>query len=124
MKVVKLRLNCNLYCKSQEKNPGFVFLHYFLNLSASTTPYLYPVWNVYITEYENNAAIPTPNRNPVINLLKFVLSYDVNRCVKPSIIIGIIIITAVINDGHQSQNSKMLEIIPASSPVHLAHIGN
>ena len=71
---------------------------------------------MYTTEYENNAAIPTPNRNPVINLLKFVLSYDVNRCVKPSIIIGI---TAVINDGRQNQNSKMLEIIPVSSPVHL-----
>ena len=79
---------------------------------------------MYTTEYEYYAAIPTPNRNPVINLLKFVLSYDVNRCVKPSIIIGIIIITAVINDGRQNQNSKMLEIIPVSSPVHLAHIGN
>ena len=124
LKVVKLRLNCNLYCKSQEKNPGFVFLRYFFNLIASVTPYLYPAWNVYITEYENNAAIPTPNRNPVINLLKFVLSYDVNRCVKPSIIIGIIITTAAINEGRQNQNSKMLEIIPASSPVHLAHIGN
>ena len=100
------------------------FLRYFLNLIASVTPYLYPAWNVYITEYENNAAIPTSNRNPVVNLLKFVLSYDVNRCVKPSIIIGIIITTAAINEGRQNQNSKMLEIIPASSPVHLAHIGN
>lgn len=124
LKAVKLRLNCNLYCKSQEKILALFFLRYFFNLIASVTPYLYPAWNVYITEYENNAAIPTPNRNQVINLLKFVLSYDVNRCVKPSIIIGIIITTAAINDGRQNQNSKMLEIIPASSPVHLAHIGN
>ena len=100
------------------------FLRYFLNLIASVTPYLYTAWYVFLTEYENNAAIPTPNRNPVMNLLKFVLSYDVNRCVKPSIIIGIIITTAAINEGRQNQNSKMLEIIPASSPVHLAHIGN
>ncbi len=124
LKAVKLRLNCNLYCKSQEKILALFFLRYFFNLIASVTPYLYPAWNVYITEYENNAAIPTPNKNPVMNLLKFVLSYDVNRCVKPSIIIGIIITTAAINDGRQNQNSKMLEIIPTSSPVHLAHIGN
>ena len=124
LKAVKLRLNCNLYCKSQEKLLALFFLRYFFNLIASVTPYLYPAWNVYITEYENNAAIPTPNKNPVMNLLKFVLSYDVNRCVKPSIIIGIIITTAAINDGRQNQNSKMLEIIPTSSPVHLAHIGN
>lgn len=106
------------------ENPGFVFLRYFFNLSASVMPYLYPALNVYVTEYENNAVIPIPNKNPVINLLKFVLSYDVNRCVKPSIIIGIIIATAAINEGRQNQNSKMLETIPASSPVHLAHIGN
>ena len=124
LKAVKLRLNCNLYCKSQEKILALFFLRYFFNLIASVTPYLYPAWNVYITEYENNAAIPTPNKNPVMNLLKFVLSYDVNRCVKPSIIIGIIITTAAINDGRQNQNSKMLEMIPTSSPVHLAHIGN
>lgn len=60
------------------------------------------------------------------NLAEFDIPEQVeaNRCVKPSIIIGIIITTAAINEGRQNQNSKMLEIIPASSPVHLAHIGN
>ena len=87
-------------------------------------PYSYPLLNVYDTDHEKSDVMPIPNKKPVTNLLIFVLSYVVKRCVNPSISIGIIITIETVSDGCQNQNNIALISIPASSPVHLAHNGN
>ena len=104
-------------------NHGFC-LSYFFNSFPSLIPYGYPLANVCNIDNKSIEASPNPNKNPVINLLAFVLSYEVNCCMNPSISIGIMITIDTARHGLRSQNKTIPDSIPANSPVHLAHSGS
>ncbi len=67
----------------------------------------------------------TPNNIPVISLRMLPLSYEVNNCKKPSKTIGTIIKTTTRNLGYPINIAIGIPaIIPISSPVQRAQIGN
>lgn len=84
-----------------------------------------PILKQYAVDIINNIIKPIPNNMPVIKRLVLLLSYFVFACIKPSVTRGI-------NKTKNTHIGKFFKkkypigvtIIPISSPVHLAHIGN